>query len=87
MTNPAKALVQRVTVSENRSTGLADLADQVPGASTADLDETPFVLIGTPRQMADQLVRQAEQLGINRYVVREPAVTPMERVLALLDAR
>jgi len=35
--------------------------------------------------MAAQLGRQAEQLGITRYVVRQPAIDPIEHVLSLLN--
>ena len=37
--------------------------------------------------MAHQLTRQAEQFGITRYVVREPAVDNAERLLTLLADR
>jgi hypothetical protein len=42
------------------------------------------VLIGTHEEMARQLQMQASELGITRYVVREPAAGDLERVLALL---
>lgn len=80
-----EALVQVVTVTEDRSQALADLAEQLPGGAADDLAETPFVLVGTIEEMAGQLVRQAQRWGITRYVVREPAVEPAERILALLD--
>jgi probable F420-dependent oxidoreductase len=82
-----EALVQIVTVTEHRSDTLAELAGRIPGATPADLDGTPFLLIGTVPQMAEQLVRQAQQLGITRYVVREAAIETAEHVLALLHER
>jgi hypothetical protein len=36
-------------------------------------------------QMAAQLLAQAAELGITSYVVREPAVPDLERVLALIN--
>jgi hypothetical protein len=33
-----------------------------------------LLLIGSHEQMAAQMLRQAEELGITSYVVREPAV-------------
>lgn len=80
-----EALVQVVTVTKNRPRILADLSERLHGVSLDVLDDTPFVLVGTTEEMAAQLVRQSEQLGITRYVVREPAVEPVERVLALLN--
>jgi alkanesulfonate monooxygenase SsuD/methylene tetrahydromethanopterin reductase-like flavin-dependent oxidoreductase (luciferase family) len=47
---------------------------------------TPFLLIGSHEEMAAQMIRQAEELGITGYVVREPAVPDLERVLALMKS-
>ena len=80
-----EALVQVVTVTNDRGQALADLRDQLPGGSADDLAETPFVLVGTVEEMAQQLLRQAQQLGISRYVVRETAVENVERILEQLD--
>jgi probable F420-dependent oxidoreductase len=82
-----EALVQVVTVTEDREAVLADLAAQVPGATAEHLARTPFVLVGTVEQLAEQLTRQAEQLGITRYVVREPALDTAEHILQLLRPR
>jgi hypothetical protein len=37
--------------------------------------------------MAAQLVRQAEELGITRYVGREQAVPVLEKVVALINRK
>jgi probable F420-dependent oxidoreductase len=80
-----EALVQVVIVTNERRRTLAELADRIPDASVGDLQTTPYVLVGTVEQMADQLHRQAESLGITQYVVREDAIEPIGRVLAQLD--
>jgi probable F420-dependent oxidoreductase len=79
-----EALVQSVTVTSDRAASIQQVADRIPGASTADIADTPFLLIGSHEQMAAQLLAQARQYGITSYVVREPAVPHIERVLALL---
>lgn len=79
-----EALVQIVTVTDRRADTLTELAGRIPGATPDDLDGTPFLLVGTVEQMAGQLVRQAQQYGITRYVVREAAVETAERILTLL---
>lgn len=82
-----EALVQVVTVTSNRAEVLAELAERLPGATPDDLAQTPFLLVGSIEQMAQQLARQAQQLGITRYVVREPAVDTAEQFLPLLANR
>lgn len=81
-----EALVQVVEITDDRRGALTQLGERVPSASDGDLATTPFVLIGSIEQMAAQLARQAQQLGITRYVVREPALDAMELVLPLLKA-
>lgn len=81
-----EALVQVVTVTDDRDAALAEVGAEIPSASATDLAGTPFLLIGSYEQMAAQLRRQAAELGITSYVVREPAVPHLERVLALLRA-
>ncbi len=54
------------------------------GTSIADVVRTPFILVGTVEEMAVQLVDQAARLGVTRYVVREPSLETMARVLSLL---
>jgi probable F420-dependent oxidoreductase len=82
-----EALVQVVTVTNNRAEVLAELAERLPGATPDDLAQTPFLLVGSIEQTAQQLARQAQQLGITRYVVREPAVDTAEQLLPLLANR
>jgi alkanesulfonate monooxygenase SsuD/methylene tetrahydromethanopterin reductase-like flavin-dependent oxidoreductase (luciferase family) len=80
-----EALVQVVRVTDDRDAVLAEVGAEIPSASAEALDRTPFLLIGSPEQLAAQLRRQAAELGITSYVVREPAVPDLERVLALLN--
>jgi probable F420-dependent oxidoreductase len=79
-----EALVQVVTVTGDRDAAVADISRRLPGAPAGDVAHTPFVLIGSHQAMADQLRAQAGEFGITGYVVREPAVADLERVLALL---
>lgn len=79
-----EALVQVVRVTDDRDAALAQVGAEIPSASAEDLARTPFLLVGSQEQMAAQLRRQAAELGITSYVVREGAVPDLERVLALL---
>jgi len=82
-----EALVQVVRVTGDRAAAIAELSAGNHGATAEDLSLTPFVLIGTHEQMAEQLLTQTEELGITSYVVRQPAVPDIERVLTLINAR
>jgi probable F420-dependent oxidoreductase len=80
-----EALVQVVEVTGNRTAAIAEISPRIVGASPEDLARTPFLLVGGHEEMAAQLVAQAEELGITRYVIREPAVPALEQVLALIQ--
>ena len=79
-----EALVQVVTVTGDRDATIEDISRRLPGAAAGDVAHSPFVLIGSHAAMAAQLRRQAEEFGITSYVVREPAVADLERVMELL---
>jgi probable F420-dependent oxidoreductase len=81
-----EALVQVVTVTEDRAAAIEQISARIPDVSAEDATRVPFLLIGSHEQMAAQMLRQAEELGITSYVVREPAVPELEHVLALLSA-
>jgi probable F420-dependent oxidoreductase len=80
-----EVLVQVVRVTSDRTAAIKELTERIPGASAEDIACTPFLLIGSHEQIASQLLAQSRELGITSYVVREPAVPDMERVLALID--
>lgn len=82
-----EALVQILKGTEHRSRGLVEVSQrlELDGVAVDDLDSTPFLLVGTVEEMAGQLQRQAAELGITRYVVREDAVDLAAQILELLD--
>ena len=79
-----EALVQIVRVTQDRESAVEEISALIPGASTEDVARTPFLLIGNHEEIAAQLLRQAEELGITRYIIREQAVPDLEAVLALI---
>lgn len=80
-----EALVQVVTVTADRDQALAELATRFSGVSVQEAGSTPYLLIGTITEMVDQLRRQADDFGITRYVVREPALDTAAQIISLLD--
>ena len=79
-----EVLVQVVSVTAHRAAAIEELTGRLPDTSAEDVASTPFVLVGSHEQMAAQMLAQAGEFGITSYVVREPAVPALERVLALL---
>lgn len=77
-----EVLVQTVEETSNRREAAETLATKIGGTTSADdLLVAPFVLLGTPAQMAEQLLQRQQQQWIDRCVVRESALTVMEKVL------
>lgn len=80
-------LVQQVVQTTDRRAVAERLLQQSGRTMTADeLLETPFMLIGTVEQMAEQILRNRERFGFTYYTVHGPyldAFAPMiERVRA-----
>lgn len=80
-----EALVQVLTVTDDRDQALAELGERFHGVPVQDLGSTPYLLVGTINQMVEQLQRQAEAFGITRYVVREPAIDSAAQIISTLD--
>jgi alkanesulfonate monooxygenase SsuD/methylene tetrahydromethanopterin reductase-like flavin-dependent oxidoreductase (luciferase family) len=82
-----EALVQVVRLTGDRAAAIQEISAKITGATAEDVARTPFLLIGSHEEMAAQLVRQAEELGITSYVAREQAVPVLENVLALINRK
>lgn len=80
-----EVLVHIVEVTDDRHQALARLAERVPGLSVTDAAATPHALVGSTGEIVEQLLRQADELGITRSVVREPAMRDMAAVLNRLQ--
>jgi probable F420-dependent oxidoreductase len=77
-----EALVQHVEVTDDASAAAARLTAHVPGASVDDLLSAPFVWIGTVEEIRRRIAEHRTTLGLERYVVRAPAIT---QVCSILD--
>ncbi|GAA5137457.1 LLM class F420-dependent oxidoreductase [Pseudonocardia adelaidensis] len=78
-------LVQAVVPSDDRRAAAADLVSRFGGEMTVEeaLD-TPFLLIGTPAQMAEQLRASRERYGFSYITVHEPYYEAFEPVVELM---
>jgi hypothetical protein len=78
------ALVQRVIVTGDRRSAAAELARRWAALSEEDILASPFTLLGSPDEMAAQLVAHRARWGISYWVVFESAVAAFAPVVARL---
>ncbi|QYG91407.1 TIGR03621 family F420-dependent LLM class oxidoreductase [Iamia sp. SCSIO 61187] len=84
-TAPAvEALVQHVEVTDDRRAAAERLAARIGGVDPDDVLDVPYVWIGTVDHIADQARRHRERWGVDRYVVRPPALDVATEVLRRL---
>ena len=77
-----EVLVQAVEATTDRHRAAQVFSEGIGGQTPVDdLLTAPYLLLGSPQQIADQMLRHQELWGINRYVVRESAIPVMEQVL------
>jgi len=81
------ALVQRVTVTEDRRQAAEALARRWPQLSPEELLQSPYVLIGTVNQLVEDLQARRERWGISSYIIFEPDIDAFAPVVACLAGR
>jgi probable F420-dependent oxidoreductase len=79
-----EALVQHVEITDDPERVASRIAQLVPGASADDLLGAPFMWIGTPDQIASQMLASEKRWGISRYVIRDAAIASVGPVMELL---
>jgi hypothetical protein len=77
-------LVQGVTLTDDRRATAAALQPLLPMLDVDQLLDSPYGLIGTAQEIADQLRRQRRQLGISYLTVFEKDQEAMAEVMGLL---
>ncbi|OBG13287.1 F420-dependent oxidoreductase [Mycolicibacterium celeriflavum] len=63
------ALIQAVVLTDKPWQAAEELATAIGGASPAELLDSPFVLIGTHEQMAEQLAQRQQRFGVSSWTV------------------
>jgi probable F420-dependent oxidoreductase len=77
------ALVQVVTVTDDRQAALEAIQPHLPELTLEDLDGTPYLLVGTVDAIVDQLEAARERWGFSYVTVRdEEAMAPVVARLA-----
>ena len=64
-----QVLVQRVVVTGRRRVAAEKIAAQIPGVDADLVLASPFVLLGTAAEIAEQLRRRSERFGIETWTV------------------
>jgi probable F420-dependent oxidoreductase len=78
-------LVQMVVPTHDRRAAAEDLVNRFGGEMTVEEAlETPFLLIGTPAQMAEQLRASRERYGFSYVTVHDPHYEAFEPVVELM---
>ena len=77
-------LVQQVTITDNRRAAADALAAAIPPLTAADALSTPFALLGTPRQIADDLLARRDDLGLSYISVFAHTMDAMAKAIPFL---
>jgi alkanesulfonate monooxygenase SsuD/methylene tetrahydromethanopterin reductase-like flavin-dependent oxidoreductase (luciferase family) len=78
-------LVQAVVPADDREAAASGLAERFGNVmSAAQILATPFVLIGTVAEMADQLQRNRDRYGFSYYTVHGPFREAFAPVIEIL---
>lgn len=78
------ALVQRVVVTDDRRQAAEELTSRWTQLTPYEVLQSPYVLIGTVDQMAEDLQAYRDRWGISYYVVHEPYMDAFAPVVARL---
>lgn len=81
------ALVQRVTVTDDRHRATQELPSRWSAVTTAEILESPYALIGTVDEIVEGLEARRSRWGISYYTVFEPALDVFAPVVARLAGR
>lgn len=83
-----EALVQRVELTDDAEAVAASMLEELeqPGITPAELLAAPYLMIGTAKEIATSIRRNAVHRGIGGYAVRAPALDDLEQIRAALAA-
>ena len=79
-------LVYAVTVTDDRAAAIAAVARDLELAPEV-VDDSPFLLIGTPREIATHIERTAQELGITYFALHHDSFDAFRPALHILKPR
>jgi probable F420-dependent oxidoreductase len=77
-------LVQQVVVTEDRRAAAVELAGRWTQLTGDDILGSPYVLVGTVDQIAEDIVARRKRWGFSNYTVHEPSMDDFAPVVARL---
>lgn len=77
-------LIQKVVLTGDRGSALQSLRPYAPELTDEQFGDVPVLLVGTARQVADQLRAQRERFGFSYLTVLEPDLETFAEVIELL---
>ncbi len=81
-------LCQFVAIDDDRHTGLERFQEQLKSELTVEqLTEVPTMMVGTPEQIAEQLLSHRERFGITYFTVLEHHMEAFAPVIGLLRGK
>ena len=81
------ALVQRVIVTSDRRKAAEELTSRWPQLSADEILQSPYVLIGTVKQIVEDVEIRRERWGISYHTVHEPYLDTFAPVVAGLAGK
>jgi probable F420-dependent oxidoreductase len=80
-----EALVQHVEITDDADAALDDLT-AASGLTVTELQQVPYLLVGTADEIAAKIQENQRRWGITRYAVRRPALDQLGPLLPRLTA-
>jgi probable F420-dependent oxidoreductase len=79
-------LVQVVDATRDRRAAAAALVEHVDGLTVDDALSTPYLLLGTPADIADQIRSHRDRWGISSFTTRVDSIDVMAEVIGLVPS-
>jgi probable F420-dependent oxidoreductase len=81
------ALLQRVVLTDHRQGAAEELANRWAQLTPDEILQSPYVLIGTVEQMAEEILARRQRWGISYYTVQEPYLDAFAPVVVRLAGK
>lgn len=81
------ALLQRVVLTDHRQRAAEELTSRWTQLTADEILQSPYVLIGTVKQMVEDVLARRQRWGISYYTVQEPYLDAFAPIVARLAGK